>query len=91
VWLNVADQEPVRAALAAKLANFNRARQGGASTVARLLVLTDPPSAEAGEVTDKRSINQQRVLERRAADVDALYAATLDPRVVLPIQGIQHG
>ncbi|MBB6092478.1 feruloyl-CoA synthase [Povalibacter uvarum] len=91
VWLNVADQEPIRAALAAKLANFNRARQGGASTVSRLLVLTDPPSAEAGEVTDKRSINQRRVLERRADDVNALYAPTLDPRVVLPIQGIQHG
>ena len=84
VWLNAPDQPSVRAALAQKLAAFNRERQGGASTIARLLVLKDPPSTEAGEITDKRSINQRRVLERRADDVKALYAGAADPRIVLP-------
>jgi feruloyl-CoA synthase len=52
--------------------------------VERLLILTEAPQAEAGEITDKRSINQRRVLERRAADVTALYGDPIDARVILP-------
>jgi feruloyl-CoA synthase len=37
-------------------------------------VLAEPPSADAGEITDKGYINQRAVLTRRAADVQALYA-----------------
>ena len=40
---------------------------------ARALVLTEPPSVDAGEITDKGYINQGAVLRRRAADVAALY------------------
>jgi feruloyl-CoA synthase len=36
----------------------------------------------AGEITDKGYINQRLTLQRRAADVDALYALPADPRVV---------
>lgn len=84
VWLNAPDNDSTRAALATKLAAFNSIRQGSASTIARLLVLKDPPSLEAGEVTDKRSINQRLALERRAADVAVLYAEPLDARVIVP-------
>lgn len=84
VWLTTADSEAVRAALAQKLSAFNRARQGSSSVIERLLILKEPPSPEAGEITDKRSINQRRVLERRADDVSALYGAASDPRIVLP-------
>jgi feruloyl-CoA synthase len=56
---------------------------GSASRVARLRVLEEPPSIDAGEVTDKGSINQRAVLARRAALVEAIYAgrdaATLAP------------
>ena len=48
----------------------------------RLLPLDVPPSPEAGEVTDKRSINARRVLEQRGADVARLYAEPVDPAVV---------
>ena len=48
----------------------------------RLLPLDVPPSPDAGEVTDKRSINARRVLEHRAADVARLYAEPADPAVV---------
>jgi feruloyl-CoA synthase len=51
-----------------------------------VLVLKTPPSAEAGEVTDKRSINQRRALERRASDVATLYAEPLAAGVILPAQ-----
>lgn len=39
----------------------------------RALVLTEPPSADGGEITDKGYINQRAVLARRAAQVHALY------------------
>jgi feruloyl-CoA synthase len=84
VWLTVPDDARVRSSLAQKLAAFNHARQGSADTIARLLILKDPPSAEAGEITDKRSINQRLVIERRAADVAVLYADRIDPRIIEP-------
>jgi feruloyl-CoA synthase len=84
VWLNVPESEDVRGALAEKLAAFNRARQGSASTIVRMLILREPPSLAAGEITDKRSVNQRLALERRAADVAVLYAEPRDPQVILP-------
>ena len=51
--------------------------QGGGSsqTPARALVLNEPPSVEAGEITDKGYINQRTVVTRRAEAVERLYAA----------------
>jgi feruloyl-CoA synthase len=85
VWLNGREvDDATRATLARKLAVFNGARQGSAGTIARLLVLKIPPSLEAGEITDKRSINQRCALERRADDVAVLYAEPLNPAVIQP-------
>jgi feruloyl-CoA synthase len=84
VWLTAPNDENVRASLAEKLAVFNDQRQGSAGTIARLLVLKEPPSPEAGEVTDKRSVNQRLVMERRAAEVALLYADPADARVIVP-------
>jgi feruloyl-CoA synthase len=86
VWLTMPDDARLRAGLGQKLAAFNQARQGSADTIARLLILTEPPSAEAGEITDKRSINQRLVIDRRARDVAALYADRADPRIVAPTE-----
>jgi feruloyl-CoA synthase len=84
VWLTVADDERSRTGLAEKLAAFNHARQGSADTIARLLILKDPPSPEAGEITDKRSINQRLVMQRRASEVELLYAQRIDARIIEP-------
>jgi feruloyl-CoA synthase len=84
VWLTVPDDAPTRAGLAQRLAAFNQARQGTADTIARLLILRVPPSAEAGEITDKRSINQRLVLERRASDVLLLYRDPIDAQIIEP-------
>jgi feruloyl-CoA synthase len=84
LWLNTPDHDAVRAALAHKLAAFNAARQGSADTIVRALILKEPPSPEAGEITDKRSINQRRVMERRAEDVSRLYAEPPDATAILP-------
>ena len=73
-----------RPALARLLAAFNN-RPGGSSTrVMRLLPLDELPSPAAGEVTDKRSINARRVLERRVADVTRLYTEPADAATISP-------
>jgi feruloyl-CoA synthase len=45
------------------------------------MLLEEPPSLDALEVTDKGSLNQRAVLTRRAALVDELYAGS--PRAIL--------
>ena len=55
---------------------------GSSQTPRRALLLVEPPNADAGEITDKGYVNQRRVLERRAADVLALYAPVHDERIV---------
>jgi len=40
------------------------------------LLLEEPPSADAGEITDKGYINQRAVLDRRAALVSSLFDPT---------------
>ena len=84
IWMTGPDDERARARLAEKLAAFNRARHGSADTIARLLILKEPPSPEAGEITDKRSINQRLVMRRRASEVELLYAQRIDPRIIEP-------
>ncbi|HEY6461052.1 MAG TPA: feruloyl-CoA synthase [Polyangiaceae bacterium] len=73
----------VRDRLRDRLAAFNASRPGTSTRVARALVLTEPPSIDAGEITDKGYLNQRAVLDRRAALVERLYAgASDDPEVV---------
>jgi feruloyl-CoA synthase len=57
---------------------------GSSQTPTRALVLPDAPSMAAGEITDKGYINQRLALQRRAAEVQALYATPLDTRVIRP-------
>jgi len=55
------------------------AQEGGSSTYpARMLVMTEPPSIDANEITDKGYMNQRAVLERRAALVEKLYGDSPD-------------
>ena len=37
-------------------------------------MLKDLPSIDAGEITDKGYVNQRATLERRHAEVEAIYA-----------------
>jgi feruloyl-CoA synthase len=70
--------EAVRAGLAA----HNAWNGGSSSCIARVLLLTEPPSLDAGEITDKGYINQRAVLDRRDDDVVRLYAPGLSPGVI---------
>ena len=55
---------------------------GSTTFVARAMVMVEPPSVEAREITDKGSLNQKAVLAHRAALVDELYAASPSARVI---------
>ena len=66
--------EKLTAVLKARIAEFNRTAGGSSRRVARFIVMTEPPSIDGGEITDKGYVNQRATLERRAALVDALYA-----------------
>ena len=44
----------------------------------RILFMAEPPSADAGEITDKGYVNQRAVLARRADEVARLYAGAAD-------------
>ncbi len=50
--------------------------------MARALLLRDPPSIDAREITDKGSLNQKAVLANRAALVDELYADPPTARII---------
>jgi feruloyl-CoA synthase len=59
-----------------------RESTGSSTFVARAILLDEPPSLDAREVTDKGSLNQKAVLQRRAALVDELYETPAAPRVI---------
>jgi feruloyl-CoA synthase len=65
--------------LRGRLASFPST--GSSNRIARAIVLEEPLSLDAGEMTDKGSINQRAVLKRRAAMVQELYAGS--PRVLV--------
>jgi feruloyl-CoA synthase len=61
---------------------FNRENAGSSRRIGRVLLMTEPPSIDGNEITDKGYINQRAVLERRAALVKRLYAQERHPDVV---------
>ena len=68
--------------LARKAAAFNASEPGSSRRIKRVLVMTEPPSIDAGEITDKGYVNQRLVISRRANLVQALYADPPGPGVI---------
>ena len=73
--------DDLKPTLQARLDEFARQNPGSSTRIDRLLLLNDPPSFEAREVTDKGTINQKAVLQNRVADVERVYDSTLSPGV----------
>ncbi len=59
--------------LTEKIRAFNAAEPGSSRRIGRFVVMTDPPSIDAGEITDKGYVNQRAVIDARAHLVGALY------------------
>jgi feruloyl-CoA synthase len=73
----------LQATLKQKLANYNAAHPGSSQRVARVLLMTEPPNIDAGEITDKGYLNQRAILARRTALVERLYSAKPGDDVVI--------
>ncbi len=80
---DVLQSAPVQARLQQLVDQLARSATGSASRIARTHFLTQPPSLDDGEITDKGSINQRAVLQHRAALVAALHDGSL-PFTALP-------
>jgi feruloyl-CoA synthase len=72
----------VRARFHALLKSFAQQATGSSNRIVRAILAEEPPSLDAGEITDKGSFNQRAVLERRAALVEELYTAAPPPLVL---------
>ena len=57
-----------------RLLAYNAAHAGSSERIARALILTAPPSLDAGETTDKGYLNQRRILALRSSEVERLFA-----------------
>lgn len=71
--------ERVRVGLAA----HNKANPGSSTQIRRVLLMSEPPSSDGNELTDKGYINQRATLDRRAGLVQRLYAEPPAPDVIV--------
>jgi feruloyl-CoA synthase len=63
----------VRAFVREKLAEHNKSNPGSSSRIKRVILMTEPPSIDGNEITDKGYVNQRATMERRHELVDRLY------------------
>lgn len=68
--------------LAERIGGSARRCSGSAARIARFAVLAEPPSVDAGELSDKGSVNQVIARARRGADLERLYATGPGVRVL---------
>ncbi|MDJ0639015.1 MAG: feruloyl-CoA synthase [Paracoccaceae bacterium] len=72
------EPEDLNAALAAKLRQTAEAATGSASRVVRAMILTEAPSFDRGEITEKGSLNQQAMRSNHAGVIAEMYAGEGD-------------
>jgi feruloyl-CoA synthase len=70
-------------ALRAKLRAHNAANPASSTRVCRVVLLAEPPSLDANEITDKGYVNQRAALTRRAQEVEALFAEPAGETVII--------
>ena len=64
---------PVLAHFQDLINELSKTATGSANRIARMCLLSEPPTIDKGEITDKGSINQRSVLTHRADTVAALH------------------
>ncbi|MEO6378200.1 MAG: feruloyl-CoA synthase, partial [Caulobacteraceae bacterium] len=83
-FAELAAHPKVRAKFAELLTSLAARSTGSSTKVARALILESPPSIDAGEITDKGSINQNAVQKHRPEMVERLYAKERHPAILEP-------
>jgi feruloyl-CoA synthase len=74
---DVLSSEPVLAHFQKVLNELAKTATGSANRIARMCLLSEPPTIDKGEITDKGSINQRAVLSHRSDTVAALHEERL--------------
>jgi len=75
----------LQARLAEKLAAHNSEQKGSSRRISRLMIMTEPPSVQDNEITDKGYLNQMATLTARQALVEQLYESEPNHPAVLVI------
>jgi len=70
---DVLGSAPVLAHFQNLINELSKTATGSANRIARMCLLSEPPTIDKGEITDKGSINQRSVLTQRADTVAALH------------------
>jgi feruloyl-CoA synthase len=65
------------------LTAYNAKQEGSSTKVRRIMLMTEPPSIDANEITDKGYINQRASLEKRKTLVERLHGRKPDPEVLI--------
>ena len=68
--------------LTEKVKAFNAGEKGSSRKIRRFTVMTEPPSIDAGEITDKGYVNQRCVIDRRDDLVRGLFSEPPAPGVI---------
>lgn len=76
------DQHALRKQVGAALRELALGATGSSTFIARVLVLSTPPDAASGEITDKGAVSQKAVLRNRACDIARLFAEPRHPEVI---------
>jgi feruloyl-CoA synthase len=79
---NIVSDARVRAWFWERLGTLAKASTGSSNRIVAAILLAEPPSLDAGEITDKGSINQRAVLRCRAAEVGELYRGPMPAQVI---------
>lgn len=82
-YRDIAGDATVHAWLRELLGQLAARAGGGSQRIVRALILDQPPSVAAGEITDKGTINQRAVIQARHAAVELLYSSESSARVVV--------
>jgi feruloyl-CoA synthase len=65
-----------------RLSSLAKQATGSSNRIVAAILLDQPPSIDANEITDKGSINQRAMLESRSGLVDELYSEPPSSRVI---------
>jgi feruloyl-CoA synthase len=79
----IAAHPAVRATFQDRLDGLAAQSTGSSTLVARVVILDEPPSIDAHEITDKGSINQRAVMAARASLVEDLYREPVPDHVLI--------
>jgi feruloyl-CoA synthase len=65
------------------LAKHNQAYPNAANRIARIVLQQTPPQADAGEITEKGYLNQNKAQKLRVSDVQRLYNGQNDAGIIV--------